>query len=89
MTKKPGFAPSVGARPLPDKYIRKDLDDLSSVKVTSPLDLHITRLLALHPQLKVQFRNQDLAVLDAKTKQALLDDINDVLGVRPLKKRKA
>jgi hypothetical protein len=86
MTRKPGFAPSVG-RKAPASSLRTDLDDLSSVVTHSELDLHIVRLLALHPALKVRFRNHDLASLDAATKQMLLEDMNEVLGVRPLKKR--
>ena len=82
----PGFAPPVGGKP-PRNHLRKDLDNLSSVVAHSELDLHIVRLLALHPSLKVRFRNHDLASLDDATKRALLDDMNDVLGVRPLKNR--
>ena len=88
MTKKLGFAPSVGHK-LPTKYVRDDLDDISRIAVKSDLDLHIVRLLALHPALKMRFRNQDLASLDDGTKQRLLDDMNTVLGVRPLRKRKS
>lgn len=87
MTKKDGFAPSVGRMGTP-KNLRKDLDDLSDVVVKSDLDLHIVRLLALHPALKVRFRNHDLASIDEDTKRALLSDMNEVLGIRPLKKRR-
>lgn len=87
MTKKDGFAPSVGQMRRP-KDLREDLDDLSDVAVESDLDLHIVRLLALHPQLKLRFRNQDLASIDEGTKRALLADMNEVLGIRPLKKRR-
>lgn len=88
MKTKNDCAPSIGGKPLPKKYVRSDLDDISNVVVKSDLDLHIVRLLALHPKLKVRFRNQDLASLDDATKQTLLSDMNDVLGIRPLKKRK-
>ncbi|MDX1965696.1 MAG: hypothetical protein SFV23_00870 [Planctomycetaceae bacterium] len=83
--------PKQCARPhqLPDRYVRTDLDDLSNVTASSDLDLHIVRLLALHPLLKVRFRNQDLAGLDDATKQTLLDDMNQVLGIKRLKKRPA
>ncbi len=88
MTKKAGFAPPAGRMSTPKKYLRGDVDDLTTVAVKSDLDLHIVRLLALHPALKVRFRNHDLAALDDATKQALLDDMNKVLGVRPLKARR-
>ena len=87
MTKKLDAAPTILGRP-PKDNLRKDLDDLSMVNATSDLDLHIVRLLALHPSLKVRFRNHDIASLDDATKQVLLNDMNHVLGVRPLKKRK-
>lgn len=86
MTKKQSSASTFG-HPLPDRFKRKDLDDLSDVVVKSDLDLHIVRLLAAHPALKVRFRNQDLASLDDATKTVLLSDMNAVLGVKPLRKR--
>lgn len=88
MTKKTGFAPPAGSMSTPKKYLRGDVDDLSTVVAESDLDLHIVRLLGLHPNLKVRFRNHDLAALDDATKRALLDDMNEVLGVRPLKARR-
>lgn len=88
MTKKRDFAPSVGRLTTP-KSLRDDIDDLTTVAVKSDLDLHIVRLLALHPALKVRFRNHDLAALDDATKRTLLDDMNQVLGVRPLKQRRS
>ncbi len=87
MTKKHDEAPSVIGKP-PKHYLRKDLDDLSTVVAESDLDLHILRLLSLHPALKVRFRNHDLAALDDATKEVLLKDMNQVLGVRPLRKRR-
>ena len=67
------------------RYLRTDIDDLSNVKADSDLDLHIVRLLGLHPALKLKFRNQDLTLLDVDAKQTLLDDMNDILGLSPLK----
>lgn len=89
MNRKTDFASTAFARPLRKTHIRNDLDDLSTVVATSDLDLHIVRLLALHPTLKVRFRNQDLASLDDATKQTLLQDMNHVLGIRPLRKRQS
>ena len=87
MTKNRGFVPSVGHLKDP-KNVRRDLNDLTDVVVESAIDLHIIRLLELHPTLKVRFRNQDLASLDQSTKETLLQDLNTVLGVHPIKKRK-
>ena len=86
MTTNRDCAPAIGGKPLSTKYIRNDLDDLSTLHVKSDLDLHIVRLLALHPNLKVRFRNQDIASLNDATKRTLLDDMNQVLGIKPLKK---
>ena len=62
------------------KYRRGDVLPCADI-TDSDLDLHIARMFALHPQLKTAFHNQDIRKLDQQTKQALLDDINDVLGI--------
>lgn len=85
MTKKQ--TASTFGLPLPDRFARTDMDDLSTVVAKSELDLHIVRLLGAHPALKVRFRNQDLASLDDSTKRTLLNDMKAVLGVKPLRKR--
>jgi len=79
------FVPVAGGVDLAGAYVRDDLDSLRDVKVQSDLDRHIVRLLALHKQLRVRFRNQDLARLDDPTKQALLQDMNDLLEIKPLR----
>jgi len=76
------FVPVTGGIDLADDYIRDDLDSLRGLKVKSDLDRHIVRLLALHKRLRVRFRNQDLTRLDDVTKQALLQDMNDLLGIK-------
>ncbi len=80
------FIPVTGGADLPDSRFRDDMDHLRDLVVDSDLDRRIVQLLALHPKLRVRFRNQDLASLDVATKQALLTDMNDVLGIRPLRK---
>ena len=52
-----------------------------------PLASHIHLLLERHPGVALKFRGVKLADLDTQTKQSLLDDINAVLGIRPLKGR--
>lgn len=79
------FVPVTGGVDLADDYIRDDTDGLRDLKVHSDLDRHIVRLLALHKNLRVRFRNQDLAKLSDADKQALLDDMNDLLGIKPLR----
>jgi hypothetical protein len=78
------FAPVTGGADLADDYLRNDLDSLRDLKVQSDLDRHIVRLLALHKDLRVRFRSQDLTRLDEATKLALLKDMNDLLGIQPL-----
>ncbi len=80
------FSPVTGGVDLPKSRFRDDMDQLRDVDVGSDVDRHIVQLLALHPKLRVRFRGQDLAGLDLPTKKALLADMNDVLGVRPLRK---
>jgi hypothetical protein len=80
------FVPVTGGFDLPASRIRDDMDSLRNLAVDSDLDRRIVQLLALHPQLQVRFRNQDLRSLDDPTKKALLKDMNDVLGIRPLRK---
>jgi len=79
------FVPVTGGVDLADDYIRDDVDALRDVKVNSDLDRHIVQLLSLHKQLRVRFRNQDLASLDDSTKRDLLTDMNDLLGIKPFK----
>lgn len=82
------FVPVTGGADLPDDYIRSDLESLSDLKVESELDMHLVRLLKLHPDVQVAFRNQDLATLDDATKRAFVQDLNDLLGIKPLRSRR-
>jgi hypothetical protein len=82
------FAPVTGGVSLASEFVRSDLGALQDLKVESELDLHIVRLLRLHPNLKVGFRNQDLTRLSEQTKQALLQDMNDLLGIKSLRSRR-
>jgi hypothetical protein len=82
------FAPVTGGVDLADKYLRDDLDTLRDLKTHSDLDRHLVQLLSLHKDLRLQFRSQDLASLDDATKQALLKDMNDLLGIKPRRAKK-
>lgn len=79
------FIPVTGGVDLADDYIRDDMPQLRDLSVVSDLDRHIVQLLSLHKKLRVQFRNQDLASLSDATKRDLLSDMNDLLGIKPLK----
>lgn len=84
--KQNSIPPDVFGRELPLEYVRTDLDDLSTTETDSELDLHIARLLALHPSLPERFRVQPLSSLDSSAKKQLLAEMNSVLGVVPLEK---
>jgi hypothetical protein len=45
------------------------------------IDLHLARLRALHPQLKVKFRTEELGGMSQREKRLLLEDIEHVLGI--------
>ncbi len=82
------FAPVTGGVLLAEEFVRNDPEVLQNLTVESELDLHIVRLLRLHPNLKMGFRDHDLTRLSDHTKQALLQDMNDVLGIKPLRSRR-
>jgi len=84
-SKRKDFTPVTGGVDR-SKYLRDDVIDAGDLSTDSDVDLHIVRLLSLHPDLSIQFRSQDLSQLDGDTKLALLADINDVLGIRQLAK---
>jgi len=79
------FVPVTGGDDLASKYVRDDVASLRDLKARSDIDRHIVRLLTLHKQIRIQFRNQDLSSLDDATKRDLLGDINDLLGIQQLK----
>lgn len=74
----------IGGRNLPQKNVRTDISEPEDLIVSSALDKRLAKLLTLHPELQVKFRNNNLASLDAETKEALLQDIQDILGITPL-----
>ena len=76
------FVPVSGGVDLIDEYARNDLGALCDVVVESDLDRHIVRLLALHSEICVGFRNQDLTAMSDADKRLLLQDINDLLGIK-------
>ncbi len=76
------FAPVSGGVDLTDEHVRDDLEALCDVVVESDLDQHIVRLLTLHSEICVAFRNQDLTAMSDSDKRLLLQDINDLLGIK-------
>jgi len=78
------FDGATGGGKLSQSYVRNDVVEPADLVIASPLDRKIARLLSLHPELQVKFRNHDLASLDDRTKEALLEDINEILHVAKL-----
>lgn len=81
------FTPvSRGRKLTPDK-LRAGLSDVT-LDAKTALDRQIVRMMALHPNLQIRFRSQDLSQLDDSTKQTLLGDMNRLLGIKPLRPAK-
>jgi hypothetical protein len=74
-----------GRGEMPESRIREDVVEPENLIIKSETDRKMARLLALHPKLRVRFRNNDLSTLDDQTKEALLQDMYNILGVAPLK----
>lgn len=85
MKKDDLFDDVLGGRELPKYLIRDDVIEPEGLIISSELDRKMARLLTFHPQLRVKFRNNNLASLDDCTKEALLQDMYDVLGIVPLR----
>ncbi len=83
---KDDFVPVTSGSDLHSKYLRSGTCALQDLRVSTEIDRHLVRLLTLHSDLKVAFRCQDLASLDDITKQDLLHDINDLLGIKSFRK---
>ena len=75
----------VGGVDLSTKNTRKDISIPKDLIVSSALDRRMAQLLTLHPELQVKFRNNNLSSLDDETKKALLQDMQDILGITPLR----
>ena len=76
------FVPVTGGMDLPRDLIREDVDRTERLAVDSELDLHIARLLSLHPEIDPGLRGRDLLDMDAEAKLALVDQLNERLGIR-------
>ena len=67
------FCPVTGGVDLPKSRFRDDMDQLSRRGRRFRSRRHIVQLLALHPKLRVRFRNQDLAALDDADEEGVAD----------------
>lgn len=78
------FDGALGGGRLPVDRLRTDINEPKDLVVSTDLDRRLARLLILHPELQIKFRNNDLASLDKMTKEALLEDINGILKIAHL-----
>ena len=79
------FDDYAGRGEMPASRTRDDVVEPQNLIVKSELDRTMARLLSLHSELRVTFRNNDLSTLDDPTKEALLQDMYDILNITPLK----
>lgn len=79
------FDEYAGRGEMPESRVREDVVEPENLIIRSEMDRKMARLLALHSNLRVRFRSNDLSTLDDQTKEALLQDMYDILGVAPLK----
>lgn len=75
----------IGGNKLSKENIREELCTPEGLTASSALDKRLAKLLTLHPELQIRFRNNNLASLATETKEALLQDINDLLGIKNLR----
>jgi hypothetical protein len=74
-----------GRGEMPEARRRDDVVEPRNLIVKSDIDRKMARLLALHSELRVTFRSNDLSTLDEETKEALLQDMYDILKLTPVK----
>lgn len=77
------FVPVTGGAELSKERVREDVHRLGGIAVGPQLDRHILRLLTLHADPRRRFGDPDLARLDEHAKRALLEEMNEALGIRP------
>ncbi|HMS39111.1 MAG TPA: hypothetical protein PKE69_02715 [Pyrinomonadaceae bacterium] len=81
------FDDVLGGREIPKDFLRDDIVESNHLIVSSALDKRMVRSVILHPKLKVKFRNNDLASLGEPTKKSFVEDIEYVLGIKPLSEK--
>ena len=75
------FDGTIGGGELPASATRSELTVPQGMVAHSVIDKQLVRLLTLHPDLRLQFRNNNLATMDDGAKRQLLEDMRDILGI--------
>ena len=78
------FSEVIGGGTLSLDEARSDLNIPQNLIAESELDREVARLLVLHPEIQIKFRNNNLPSLDDSDKRVLLETMRDVLGIAPL-----
>ena len=78
------FSEVIGGGILSPDEVCSDLNIPPNLIAESELDREVARLLVLHPEMQIKFRNNNLPSLDDSDKRVLLETMRDVLGVAPL-----
>ncbi len=74
----------IGGRDLPDDQSQaNDVIDVNAP--TDDLGRRLYALLRLHPDVDLNFRQDDISAMDDATKQILISDIQTILNVPPFK----
>lgn len=80
------FDDVLGGREIPKNFLRNDIVEPDHLIVSDSIDKRIVRSIILHP-IKVKFRNNDLSSLSKATKILFIEDIEYILGIKPLKNK--
>lgn len=73
-----------GGGQLSEKYLSENSVELNLKNITDEVDRNIAILSALHPNLLVRFRDNDLSLLSKDDKKVLLRGMYQILGIKPL-----
>ncbi|WP_442510542.1 hypothetical protein SH528x_002167 [Novipirellula sp. SH528] len=76
------YAPVSSTKSTAAHYRRRGPQKLVAINAQSQLDRQIARLLSLHKDLRICVKDQDIAGISDEAKRALLDDLNDLLGIK-------
>lgn len=80
------FDAVIGGVGLDEQHVRKDIK-FQNIKNPTELELHLTRLIGLHPYLNLpNLANGNVKYLTKIEQEELLEDLNRQLGIQPLKK---
>lgn len=75
------FAPMTVGRGSRAEVLNSSVD-ITGLQCGSQLDQHLVHLMTLHPSIGLRFSKQNLSQLDEVGKRELLEDMNELLGIK-------